>query len=233
MTTELYGVLGSGTAAKKVIHAALDDLGTEVTYVLPWYGKTTEGLEHVYDWMLDNNAVFTMVATDKVPKVFMNCANDILLNVDDIDGEIIKQLSKRATKGFATILWEEDNEKRSVKLAEACIDAGLPTLELSNGLVPIVFDDVPNIAPMVAVPGEIDPTDDAPVEEFDRATMENMPAAVVKRMAKDKGIEAKTKEQALDALFGDVTPEKAPAPNKERHIVSVTVRYSDGMVMEL
>ena len=232
MSTELYGILGSGTASKKVIHASLDDLGTEILYMVPWYGKTTEGLEHVYDWLLDNNAVFTMVASGKVPKVFMNCANDILLGIEDVDGEIIKLLANRSVKGMATILWEEDNERHSTKLAEACIKAGLPTLELTNGLVPIVFDDIPNI-PVV----EEDPTETAaeapedPVEEFDRETMENMPAAVVKRMAKDKGIEAKTKEQALDAMFGVTMSDITSAG--DRHIVSVTVKYSDGTVKEL
>ena len=223
----IYGILGSGTTSKKVITAALDDLGVEVEYIVPWYGKATEGLEHVYDWMLDNNAVFTMIATDKVPKILMNCAKDIFLNVDDVDEKIIDLLKFKKNAAHATILWEEGNDKRSTKLAESCIDAGIPTLELTNGLVPIVFDEEP-----VTTPEPVAVQQDEPVEEFDRETMENMPAAVVKRMAKDKGHTVKTKDEALEALFNSI-PEPVSEQPAKRRIVKVIVHYDDGMVMEL
>lgn len=221
---KLYGILGTGTAPKKVIHTALDDLPQKATYVVPWYGKPTEGLEHVYDWMLDNEVSFNLVATkqSKIPTALTKQAEDVQ-NVDDVDAYIIDTLRYSDVVGDALLLWDDDAEKR----AEQCIDAGLKTLELSNGLVPIIFDESPVVESVVEETEEEDPTDD---ESFDRPTLENMPAAVVKRMARDKGTEVKTKEEAISAILGE---EPKPPVKPDRHIVSVTVRYSDGMVMEL
>lgn len=223
---EQYGVLGTGTAPKKVIEASLDDVGIKVEYHVPWYGKPSEGLEVVYDWLLDNEATFTIVGTG-IPKVLAKAANSVV-DSKNPDMYIVDTLKYGGdTKGIAMILWDEDKSDYSQTLAEKCIESELPTLELTNGLVPIVFDEAPaqEAAPVEVV--EEDPTED---ESFDRPTLENMPAAVVKRMARDKGADVKTKEEAISAILGE---EHQPPSKPDRHIVSVTVRYSDGMVMEL
>ncbi len=242
---ENYGVLGTGVAPKKVIEASLEDLGTKVHYYVPWYGTPTEGLECVYDWLLDNEATFTVVAntTTKVPKALASQSADVASISGDVNQYLIETLKYQDVKGIALILWDDNLNNASQALAERCIDAGLPTLELTNGLVPIIINDDEAIAP-VAQPESLeenDPTDESP-ESFDRSTLENMPAAVVKRMARDKGAEVKNKEEAIKAILNEeeivqsnqaLEENQRPPTQTNRSIVKVIVYYSDGMKMEL
>jgi hypothetical protein len=229
---ETYGILGTGTSSTKVIQAALEDVGTQVHYYVPWYGSPTEGIEIVYDWLLDNEATFTVVAnkTTKVPKALVSQATDVDMISGDVNQYLIETLKYGEVKGFALLLWDDKLNEASQALAERCIDAGLPTLELTNGLVPIVFDEEPAEIKEKVIE-EDDPTDDVP-EKFDRSTLENMPAAVVKRMAKDKGTTTKTKDEAIKVVLGEEALEKSPIQT-DRSIVKVVVYYSDGMKMEL
>ncbi len=196
---ETYGILGFGNAPKKVIEAGLKDLGTSLQYVIPWYGKVTPGLEVVYDWLLDNDADFIIVSSENgksVPKVLAEKAESVL-PAEDVDYRILKSLKTREVPGISLIMWDADNEEESVRLSSMSIDMKLPTLELTNGLVPIIVD------------GQAPPTTELVKDEelpdigeavYDRETLEVMPAALVRRMAKDKGITTKTKEEAIEAL---------------------------------
>ena len=222
----LYGILGNGKAPAKVINAALDDIGTGVDYHLPWYGKPSSALEMVYDWMLDNEASFFIVGKN-VPKVLSSAAKDVM-DSSDPDRFILDTLRFSDNKGTVLFIWDDEDTDTSHRLANASIEHGLTTLELTNGLVPIVLSDEDQVV-------EEDPTDDEPQstpEEFDRETVESMPAAVVKRMAKDKGHVTKTKDEALKVLFETGTEQEPDLPTKRR-IVRVVVHYDDGMVMEL
>lgn len=201
----MYGVLGAGSAPAKVIVASLDDLGTNEHYVIPWYGDVSPGLEVVYDWVLDHSVQFTLVQNPdgkKAPSVLRTMC-DVLHDSQDVNASIIKMLAKN--DGHALIMWDDKGEDTSFSVASQAIDAGLPTLELTNGLVPIVFDDQEQSAESVAdvddimVEGESD--EDAPT--WDRGTLENMPAAVVKRMAQSAGAPVKTKEEAIKAILGE------------------------------
>ena len=231
-----YGVLGTGTASPKVITAGLDDLPSKKSLYVPWYGKALDGLSVVYDFLLDNEVPFALVTAQgvKVPKILTEAADQVL-EVKIIDEYIIETL-KFSDNPTALLLWDNETPALSGHLAEKCIDAGVKALELTNGLVPIVFDEEP--APQVPATAEEVQEEEDPTEEFDLPTLENMPAAVVKRMAKDKGHDVKTKDEAISALLGtpltdQLQKDREQKPSSERHIVSVTVRYSDGMVMEL
>lgn len=237
MTTETYGVFGKGFSTAKVITEALKDIGTNVHYVLPWYGPPTAGLETVYDWMLENEVEFSIVGT-KIPKALTRLAESIIeCAAEEVDDTIQETLVKRS--GIATILWEEDEAFNMVALAGGLIDAKLPVLELTNGLIPIILDEPEEVAPEPEVEKPQPQVDDEKefsasdeeVEKFDRPTLENMPAAIVKRMAQDKGFDVKTKEQAIVLLTEEQPAPATTAP--ERHIVSVVVTYSDGMIMTL
>jgi hypothetical protein len=227
----MYGVVGEGIAPKKVIEAALNDLGTEEMYVIPWYGKVTEGMEVVYDWMLDNRARFHLVisnANKPAPKVLRAMAESIR-DTTDIDREVISVIT--TNDGTVLLMWDENDESQSVNLATMSIDHNLPTLELTNGLVPIVFDAqpevvVPDLVPDVPVAEEEDiyaytkeVEDELAVnalsEAFDRATLEVMPAAAVKRMAKAAGHDPRTKEDAINMLLGDGPDEDTSSPLPE------------------
>jgi hypothetical protein len=219
---ELYGVLGTGTASKKTIWASLNDLGTEVEYIIPWYGSPTEGLEHVYDWMIDHDATFTVIASERTPKALRDVALDFINDVEGVNDEIIQRLQNREVPGLAMILWDDENEQYSHTVASACIEAKLPTLELTNGLVPLIFDDAPEVQEEQVEEVTETPVDDE--QEFSREELESMPAAMVKKLAKDKGFDAKTKDDAIQALF----PEEVQEGSDPVWIVKVTVEYSDG-----
>jgi hypothetical protein len=226
---ELYGVLGTGTASKKTICASLDDLGTKVEYIIPWYGKPSEGLEHVYDWMIDNDATFTVISSERTPKALRDVALDFVNDVEGVNDEILHRLKSREVPGLAMVLWDDENEQYSHSVATACIDAGLPTLELTNGLVPLIFDDEPEVTEEPVVVATPTVTDDE--SEFSLDELKTMPAAVVKKLAKDKGFDTKTKDEAISVLH---PVEEEPAVTSEPvWIVKVTVEYSDGTVTVL
>lgn len=174
---ETYGVLGTGFSSKKVIQAALDDIGTKPRFYVPWYGKVTEGLETVYDWLLDNEAEFSLVHPEgsKIPKALTKAAVDVI-QAKQVDTYIMETLQYADIKGLATILWDDGNSTMSQTLAEACIDRGLPTLELTNGLVPIIMDSNESAEEK---------------KEFDKETLQEMPEMVRKRATKNKEEEPK------------------------------------------
>lgn len=195
---EAYGVVGAGVAPRKVIEAGLNDIGISSLFIIPWYGKVTEGLEIVYDWVLDNNAVFSIVAKDEVkgpPKALASKATSVMI-VQDVDAHIVRTLKDREVQGMVLVLWDQNKEKYSVEIASMAIDLKLPTLELTNGLVPIILNDSDDTAIEDEMP-------DLGEASYDRETLEMMPTALVKRMAKDKGLEPKSKEEAVEMLSPD------------------------------
>jgi len=193
---ETYGILGSGSAPRKVIEASLQDLGAStISYVVPWYGKVTPGLEVVYDWLLDNKATFKLVSkeTGKTPpKVLASSATSVEY-VDDIDLYILNHLKGLEIPGLSLVLWNNDDEHESITISSMSIDMRLPTLELTNGLTPIMID-----AGVEEVRDEDLP--DIGEASYSKETLEVMPAALVKRMAKDKGITVRTKEEGIEVL---------------------------------
>lgn len=209
---EAYGVIGSGSASRKVIEASLNDIGLEPMFIVPWYGKITDGLEIVYDWVLDNEAVFAIVAQDgvkEVPKALASRATSVTI-VDDVDQHILATLKNREVEGLALVLWDQEKETYSVSIASHAIDLRLPTLELTNGLVPIILDEGTPIDSgenevIPEVPTEVEIEDSLPdlgETSYERETLEMMPTSLVKRMAKDKGFDPKSKEDAINMLSG-------------------------------
>lgn len=215
---EAYGVLGAGSAPRKVIEGSLNDIGTEPLFFVPWYGRVSSGLEVVYDWLIDNRASFAVIAADgekQVPKALATKATSVTY-VDDVDSHIVRTLKEREVEGLALVMWDQDKEGYSVKLASMAIDLRLPTLELTNGLVPIILDDdKPREEKIVE---EMPDLGDA---SYERETLEMMPAALVKRMAKDKGFEPKSKQEAVDLL-------SPTAKEEEPQIGSIIILMNDG-----
>lgn len=200
---ELFGVLGTGTAKKKAIYAALDDLGVKANeFVVPWYGKPTEGLEYVYDWLIDNEATFTIISSAKVPNILTTAAKEVTPS-KNVNEYIIETLKYNDVTGMALLLWDDINNNESTRLAELCIDSKIPTLELTNGLVPIVFDEEREAEQEKAL-------------ELTKEMVESMPPAVQKRASKKPA----TQESPVVGI-------------PDRSIVKVVVHYSDGMIMEL
>lgn len=216
---EAYGVVGSGSASRKVIEASLNDIGLEPQFIIPWYGKVTDGLEAVYDWLIDNDASFSIVAKDgvkSVPKVLASKASSVTI-VDDVDTHILTTLKNREVEGMALVLWDQEKETYSVGVASRAIDLRLPTLELTNGLVPIVLDEDQDAEEKETTVTE-DEMPDIGDASYERETLEMMPAALVKRMAKDKGFDPKSKEDAVNML----------SSGEGKSIGSIIVLLSDG-----
>ena len=229
--TEHYGVLGIGVAPKKVINSSLNDIGTKVTYLIPWYGQNPipSGLEVVYDWMLDNEASYKIIAATgakSVPKILARGAQDVI-EADDVDTTIINELKE--VSGLSTILWSDEAESYSMNIASTSINTGLPTLELTNGLTPIILEsDTPAIINITAEKSD-DDMEELDVSSFDRETLDVMPAAHVKRLARNAGHEVKTKEEAIRSLIGGA--EEAPAPiweTEPNYIAGIEVMFANG-----
>lgn len=219
---EAYGVIGSGSASRKVIEASLDDIGLEPTFIIPWYGKVTDGLEAVYDWVVNNEAVFSIVAKDgvrAVSKILADKATSVTV-VDDVDQHIINTLKNREVEGLALVLWDQEKETYSVSIASKAIDLRLPTLELTNGLVPIILDDESTEESTDTEEAE-DGLPDIGETSYERETLEMMPTALVKRMAKDKGFDPKSKEDAVNMLAN-------PQSEVSENIGSIIVLMQDG-----
>jgi hypothetical protein len=210
---ETYGILGSGSAPRKVIESGLQDLGAStISYVVPWYGKVTPGLEVVYDWMLDNKATFKLVAgaSGKTPpKVLASSATSVEF-VEDIDAHVLTHLKTLEVPGLLLVLWNNDDENESITISSMSIDMHLPTLELTNGLTPIMIEGAREEVKDEELP-------DIGDTSYSKETLEVMPAALVKRMAKDKGIVVKTKEEGIAAL----TKTEAPETNEIGSVVFV------------
>lgn len=225
---EHYGVLGIGVAPKKVINASLNDIGTKVTYLIPWYGQNPipSGLEVVYDWMLDNEASYKIIAATgakAVPKILARGAGEVV-EADDVDLTIIKELKQ--LHGLSTILWSDEDEAYSVNIASTSINIGLPTLELTNGLTPIILEsDTPAVIEVKAEKVEED-MEELDISSFDRETLEVMPAAHVKRLARNAGHEVKTKDEAINAL---ISSKETSAPVvAEAKVASIMVKFDNG-----
>ena len=140
--TNTYGILGGASVPKEVINASLNDIAKHA-FIIPWYGSKTisPSMECVYDWMLDNEIDYEIVASSEgrpLPKALSNHALNVTL-VEDVDSTVINLLVD-CKPGIALIMWDETNPERSLNLASSTINRGLESLELTNGLCPIVVD---------------------------------------------------------------------------------------------
>ena len=232
----MYGIIGRGYAPKSVIEASLNDLGIKEHFVIPWYGKVTPGLEIIYDWMIDNEIKFSIVAQDDTkapPRVLLEAAYDTPISTTDVERGVIAV--NALNNGHILVMWDEEWESESVRIASIAIDQKLPTLELTNGMVPIIFDvadpDGGCVGDLPAATGdlEIEIETDGEDMSFDRPVLENMPAAVVKRMAKEKGFDSKNKEDAINSLLGE-TPAPAPTSEyiQEERATSIAIHLTNG-----
>lgn len=202
---ELYGVLGYSNVPEEVIHGSLNDIKTKVDYLVPWYGikPIPPSLVAIYDWMLDNGASYEVIAISDgapCPKALREGASKVS-EADNPSEEIIDRLQKAYPAGFALISWDEDDPHNSMATATTCIRKGIPSLEITSGLAPIILEEEVTFEKSVeevSIEGieKIDPKD------WDQETLDIMPAASVKKMARDAGFDVKTKDDAIKALKG-------------------------------
>lgn len=225
---ELYGILGGADAPAEVIHESLNDIQTKVKYLVPWYGvkPIPPSLVAVYDWVLDNNADYDVLVCSEgssCPKALKEGASSVI-ETDNPSKDIIERLEEATPAGFALIMWDESEPMDSMALAITCIRKEIPALELTAGLSPIIMDDdeleieIENEQVDVSDLPKIDPA------EWDRETLDIMPASSVKRLARDAGHDVKTKAEAIQALKG---PSKEQ-PITQEEIGTILIIMTDG-----
>ena len=238
-TNTTYGILGTSDVPREVIVASLTDSG-KGRYVIPWYGtkKISPALEYVYDWLLDNEMEYVVIeATDgrPLPNAIKKSAASVE-QTDEVDMEIMSLLE--ATKDSAAlIMWDESNPQRSLFLASTALGMGIKSLELTNGLVPIIVEDSDLIIPASNnqsgvmqlttksnTDAHIDNLLNLDTSSFDRETLEVMPAVSVKRMAANAGFNVKTKEEAINALTGTPIEEQIASLD----VGTVLLMFNDG-----
>ena len=212
-------------------------------YVVPWYGtkKISPALEYVYDWLIDNEALYFIVASSEgrpLPNALRASAKSIEETVD-VDTTILSHLDD-SDSCTALIMWDEANPSRSLFLASTALGMGITSLELTNGLVPIMVEDADLIIPKSnssissikvsskeETDSHIDELLNLDTRSFDRETLEVMPAVSVKRMATNAGLSVKTKEEAINALTG-VTPSNEGVSVSSNEIGAILLVFEDG-----
>jgi pyruvate/2-oxoglutarate dehydrogenase complex dihydrolipoamide acyltransferase (E2) component len=215
-----YAVIGRGDGNRKVITASLADLPAQSIFYVLWTGDSTPAEEAVLDWLIDHEQPFNVYSTVRVPPGLARYAQTI------VEGNLPAMLTAVADMGGSTalVLWDEGIDQDVIEASTI-----LPhLLELTNGLTPIEVqgDDEEEVPAPVAVPAEA-PTAPAPVltavpalpetetSDFSPEELENMPAAAVKRIAKERGMEitGMTKSEIIDSLrVAKVSPPMAPLP---------------------
>ena len=192
-----YGVLGTGRTSKNIIEDALNELGTDNDFVVTCGAKPSESESRVINWLIDMEVNFMLTHNGKAPAEFIEKASVERLDANPAR-DMIHYLSK--TKGTLLLLWDDSLVPEMEEICFDAADAGVPILDLTNGLVPIVVDITPEDKP------EPVPTEEVEIEPFSRDEMLSMSIGVLRKTAKSQGIQAgtnMTKEQIVDAILGD------------------------------
>jgi len=192
-----YGVLGTGRTSKNIIEDALNELGVDNDFVVTCGAKPSESESRVINWLIDMEVNFMLTHNGKAPAEFIEKASVERLDANPAR-DMIHYLSK--TKGTLLLLWDDSLVPEMEEICFDAADAGVPILDLTNGLVPIVVDITPEDKP------EPVPTEEVEIEPFSRDEMLSMSIGVLRKTAKSQGIQAgtnMTKEQIVDAILGD------------------------------
>lgn len=216
-----YVVIGRGNGNRKVITASLNDLPEDSVFHLLWTGDPTPAEEAVLDWLIDNEKTFHVYGQRKVPAGLSRYAEDV------IDSGPMDMLHAVENLGgnTALVLWDEGVE--ADVLHASTVFPHL--LELTNGLAPIEVqgDDDEEEQPTPPTSKEEEKEEDM---KFSVEELANMPAAAVKRIAKERGIDISglTKAEIIPLLQGEDEPTPAPvAESGDSAILSLARQIND------
>ena len=193
-----YGVLGTGRTSKNIIEDALNELGVDNNFVVTCGAKPSESESRVINWLIDMEVDFMLTHNGKAPAEFIEKASIERLDANPAR-DMIHYLSK--TNGTLLLLWDDTLVPEMEEICFDAADAGVPILDLTNGLVPIVVDITPEDKPAPV------PTEEVEIEPFSRSEMLSMSIGVLRKTAKSQGIHVgtnMTKEQIVDAILNDV-----------------------------
>jgi hypothetical protein len=183
-----YVVIGRGDAPGDVISEGLKDLGKDTHFYVPWMGgKSTEpsaGMKKVYDFLVDEDATFTMLAKVRDmphPALLSNCI-------------VVKESgSEKPDMNFTNIphdatalmLWADELASEHEWMACEYFDRGHPLLDLTNGLTPIEVELDTTTTPPAGGPDS--PILEDAIPPLTDADLESLPEGVRKQLNKSLG----------------------------------------------
>lgn len=193
-----YGVLGNGNTNKNVIEDALRELGTDNEFIVACGSKTSESESRVLNWLIDMEVFYKVIHAGKAPEAFLEKAMTVHVHQDAV-GPMLKLL--KSASGTLLLLWDDAQMDRMEEICIAAADAGIPILDLTNGLVPIMVtgEDTQEQA-------EPTETEEVEIEPFSHAEMMSMSIGVLRKTAKSQGIavdQHATKEDIVKAIMSD------------------------------
>lgn len=231
----IYGIVGSGKHPQDIIWDGLKDLylqSADNTMYLWCRVGASESERRVYDWVLDNDITFNAVVDNtSVPKILLEAA-DYIHHADKVGSAadyIIKEVA--ANNGTLLLLWDSDDEAGMHKLVVTAVDMGVPVLELSNGLTPIIVDAEPVTEKPAAVETYEKPVE-VTVEPLTTAELNDMSIGLLKKAAFAQGIAdagGMSKDQLVNVLSD--TPEVASDTHVPQEPQAVVVYWENGSCM--
>jgi hypothetical protein len=223
-----YGIVGSGPADPAVVQEGLIDIRSsdpQAIFHIHARRAPQGAVGSVYDYLIDNEVPFVAHTRidDNAPKMLLDSAVEVIKS-DDPMASILEASDK------ALILWDEANTEGSESIAIWATDAGVPVLDLSMALTPVVIEG----SPEVTETSPETPADE--VSPFSRAELESMTIAVLRRQAKSLGIEEPktTKSEIIDQILGEESiPQKSmtiqvdETPNNTDSDTAVVIWYEN------
>lgn len=193
-----YGVLGNGNTNKNVIEDALRELGNDNEFIVACGSKTSESESRVLNWLIDMEVFYKVIHAGKAPEVFLEKAMTVHVHQDAV-GPMLKLL--KSASGTLLLLWDDAQMDRMEEICIAAADAGIPILDLTNGLVPIMVtgEDTQEQA-------EPTETEEVEIEPFSHDEMMSMSIGVLRKTAKSQGIavdQHATKEEIVKAIMSN------------------------------
>lgn len=209
-----YGILGSGDATASAVQECLMDIvdsDKDVIFLIHARRKPQGAVPYVYDFIVDNEVDFVSYTRvdDNAPKPLIEGAKESHKTDDPLMG-IIRDSDK------ILLLWDEQNNESSEKIAIRCADAGKEILDLTMALTPVV----------------VNPSDTkTETSPFTKEELLEMPVGVLRNQAKALGMDMSRakKDEIIEALLniGNSAPEVA----SDVHVPTVPMPGLNGVLV--
>lgn len=215
MTQTTHAVIGDGQCSPRTLVQGLKEvLDPGDSVAIQWHpGLDDEDVRNdLYDYVLDQEIEFLMLYEDgsTPPSPFRKAEKGVTQKSRNPIKSAVQSISG---KGKLLILWDDENPEDSDALlgqATGSLEPGTLVLNLTDGLVPIAYEEVEVAKEAPEEKEEANVTDDS--SDFSREELAVMSAAAVKRYGALKGATATTKSGIIAELFAeDDEPEEAPS----------------------
>ena len=223
-----YVVIGRGDAPGDVISAGLRDLGEDTHFYVPWLGgKSTEptaGMKKVYDFLVDDDTPFTMLAKVRDmphPALLSNC----IVVKESGSEQPDMNFTNIPHDATALMLWDDEQAEGHEWMACEFFDRGHPLLDLTNGLTPIEVEST--TTPPVREPDSPIQEDEIPPLTDD--DMETMPEGIRKQLDKSLGNQDEDEEESIEETTAKILQfVRKEEPTDESQFATVVVVLPTG-----